>query len=113
MCQISNLADITGLYELADSLDIFEVMTIFTPKKEEYDSVVKNLMVHDFEYPVYIDFTGSFRKINTGIPDDKRFHSFLIDSNGHPIFVGNPVASNELWSIFLNTLVSLNDNGIL
>lgn len=113
LCQIGHLADITGLYELADSLGIFEVMTIFSPGKEEHNSVVKNLMVRDFEYPIYVDFIGNFRKTNTGIPDNRKFHSFLIDGDGHPVFVGNPVASNELWSLFLKTLVNLDDNGIL
>jgi len=110
MCQIGQLADISGLYEFADSLGNFEVMTIFSPRMEEYNSVVNNLMVRDFEYPIYVDFKGSFRKTNLGIPDDRRLHCFLIDSDGHPIFIGNPVASNELWSLFMKTLASLDDN---
>lgn len=106
-CQISHLADLNDVYALADSLGTFEVMSIFSPSVEEYDEVLKNLIYRDFEYPVYIDFSGSFRQKNDCIPKDCLFHNFLIDSNGHPVFVGNPIASDDLWNLFNKALSSI------
>lgn len=64
-------------------------------------------MILDFPYPVYVDFNCSFRKLNTGIPEDVRFHSFLLDKNGHPVFVGNPNANETLNHLFEKVLSGL------
>ena len=98
-CQITHLTDNLGLYERADTSS-FQVVTVFSPRQEEYDEVVRQLMILDFPYPIYVDFSGSFRRRNTGIPEDVRFHSFLIDKDGCPVFVGNPASSEDLWKLF-------------
>lgn len=103
-CQISHLADIQRVYELSDSMGTFVVMTIFSPKPEEYDEVLRNLEIREFEYPVYVDVTGSFVSSNGCIPTDKRFHSFLTDSDRHPVFVGNPISGARLWELFEQAL---------
>lgn len=99
-CQVSHLFELTSLYGLADSSEAFEVMTIFSPKTEEYDELMKELMVRNFDYTLFIDASGSFRRLNRDIPEDVRFHSFLIDEEAHPVFVGNPVESYDLWILF-------------
>jgi len=112
-CGIQRLYDKIDLYELADSLDAFDVMTIFSPKEEEYDNVMKELMLFDFPYPVYVDTYGEFRRTNPDIPADLRFHTFLLDRDGHPVFVGDPVAGKELWTLFEKALANLiEDDGI-
>ena len=115
MCHISHLADLVDIYSLADSLKTFEVLCIFSPREEEYDEVMKNLIYRNFEYPVYVDFSGSFRQKNKCIPDDASFHNFLIDRDGHPVCVGNPAASDTMWKLFNEALTTLDrhtvDNG--
>ena len=103
-CQISHLADIQSIYELSDSLGTFEVMTIFSPRLEEYDQVLRDLEIREFEYPVYLDVTGSFVSPNGCIPSDRRFHSFLTDSDRHPVFVGSPISGDRLWELFEQAL---------
>ena len=105
-CRISHLMDYSGLYEMADTSG-FQVVTVFSPRQEEYDEVLRQLMVHNFPYPIYIDFNCSFRNRNTAIPEDPRFHSFLIDKDRHPVFVGNPTASDDLWKVFEKTLAKI------
>ena len=105
-CQITHLIDNISLYERADT-SAFQVVTVFSPRQEEYDEVMRQLMILDFPYPIYVDFNGSFRKRNAGIPDDTRFHSFLIDKEGHPVFVGNPAANDNLLKLFDKTLTSI------
>lgn len=109
-CQINHLYDEIELYKLADSLDAFDVLTIFSPRDEEYDDVMKNLMLFNFPYPVYVDTYGVFRKANECIPADARFHMFLLDITGHPVFVGNPLATDNLWSLFEKALYNILDN---
>ena len=106
-CRINHLSDCLPLYELSDSIGTFRIVTIFAPRQEEYDEVIRQLMVLDFPYPVYVDFDGSFRKANPCIPEDNRFHSFLLDKEGHPVFVGNPLASDRMMELFKEALESL------
>ena len=40
--------------------------------------------VLDFPYLVYVDYSGSFAETNMCIPEDNRFHSFLLNKEGHP-----------------------------
>ena len=103
-CRISHLIDFLDLYELSDSLGTFKVMTIFSPLEYEYDDVLSKLIVNNFEYPIYIDFSGTFRQQNKSIPEDRRFHRFLINSAGLPVFVGDPKASDQMWTLFLKSL---------
>lgn len=105
-CQISHLNDYLYIYEKADTMS-FEVLTIFSPRQDEYDEVIKRLMILDFPYPVYVDFDGSFRRANLCIPEDARFHSFLLNKEGHPVFVGNPIASDSMSSLFDRALEKL------
>lgn len=110
-CEINKLFNYVSSYEKIHSIQSCQLMTIFSPRQEEYDEVVKQLMVLNFPYPIYVDMSGSFRKINKCIPDDKRFHSFLLDRDGHPVFIGNPAASEQLWMLFKEVLANLEANG--
>ena len=62
-CQINNLFDNISLYEKADTSG-FSVGAVFSSRQEEYNEVLKQLILLDFPYPVYIDFSGSFRRGN-------------------------------------------------
>lgn len=99
-CQINHLFDNISLYEKADTSG-FSVVTVFSPRQEEYDEVLTQLVNLGYPYPVYIDFSGSFRKGNSGsIPEDRKFHTFLMDRDRHPVFVGNPMLGDDLMKLF-------------
>lgn len=106
-CHISHLDDYLDLFEIADSVGVLKCFVIFSPREDEYDEVVKDLVLKNFRFPVYVDIDYSFIKANKFVPEDIRFHAFLLDKNRHPVFVGNPTASNELWDLFENTLDNL------
>lgn len=103
-CKISHLEDLRGLFKLADSLATFKVMVIFSPAQEEYDNVRDAIAVREFDFPVYLDGSASFRHANKAIPDDGRLHAFLIDGYGKPRFVGNPMEGDAMRNLFLEAL---------
>lgn len=110
-CQINHLYGKIDLFHLADSLGSFDVLTIFSPKEEEYDNVMKELMQSGFPYPVYVDSYREFIRANAAIPSDSRFHTFLLDCTGHPVFAGDPCASREMWNLFEKALYNVIENG--
>lgn len=46
----------------------------------------------------------SFYRLNKDFPSDRRFHSFLLGADSHPVFVGNPLHDEELSKIFEKVL---------
>lgn len=102
-CKIKQLTTIESVYKLSDSLGTFEVVAIFSPSTDEFDDVMEELITMNFKYPVYVDVFGDFGKLNKCIPEDKRFHCFLVNRDNKPVFVGNP-AIRELRCLFLDVL---------
>lgn len=91
------------LYEMADTVG-FPVLTIFSPRADELEEVRLKLMKANYSFPVFVDVNGSFSENNGNIPFDRRFHSFLIDSCNHPVYVGNPMSSDRMFELFVRTI---------
>lgn len=108
-CEIAHLTNIEWLYRRSAEDMTFDVLTIFSPEPEDYEVVMRLLDIHRFPYPVYIDFDGRFRKANSFIPDDVRFHSFLTKASGEIVYVGNPSMSEALESAFEKALKSITE----
>ena len=102
-CRISHLIDLYPIYDMADTSG-FSVLTIFSPKPEDVKDVILQLTIADHLMPIYVDATGEFNRLNQNIPSDLRFHSFLLDENNKPIFVGNPLSSYKLLELFTETI---------
>lgn len=103
-CEMRQIPRLKPLYELADSLGTFEVYTIFSPSQDEYNDVLEQLVFMNFEYPLYVDVFGDFQRKNTCIPVEKKYHCFLLDKEGHPVFVGNHLANADMMRLFLKVL---------
>ena len=80
--------------------DKFEVVLIFSPKKEDVRSLKFNLEGYDVSFSVIIDEAGDFPRLNPHIPADKRLHSFLIDKGNKVVLVGNPLGNEKLWELY-------------
>lgn len=108
-CRISHLVENYPLYEMADSCG-FSLITIFSPRANEVEDVRLQLMLTHSPIPIYLDANASFRRQNSSIPSDMRFHNFLVSLDNRPSFVGNPLASDELYELFKKALIQPNSN---
>ena len=106
-CRIARLIELSPLYDIADSSDI-SVVTLFAPKQDDIKNVRLQLQISDLAFPVYLDVENSFKDSNPDLPSDIRFHSFMINSDGYPILVGNPVYSEQINKLFKVTLNKFN-----
>jgi len=80
--------------------DKFEVLLIFSPKKQDVRSLKFNLEGYDVSFPVIIDEAGDFPRLNPHIPADTRLHSFLLDKDNKVVLVGNPLGNEQLWELY-------------
>lgn len=106
-CRVGHLAEYIPLHERAVQEKRFMLAVILSPPASEYDNIVHLLDVYDYPFPVYLDKNHSFRKENSFIPDDARFHAFLIDRSLHPVMVGDPTRSEKLRQLFEQTIQQL------
>ena len=103
-CRALHLADDSNLFDFAkkQSLDLY---IVFSTNPEDITSVLNDLILASHLYPLWIDSQGEFSRNNSAvIPNDKRFHYFLLDPKGHPVVVGNPAHSDMIKSLIINFL---------
>lgn len=106
-CRISHFMDLYPLYKMADTSN-FSIITIFSPKKEDLEEVKIQISMANYPERIYLDTNGNFCKLNESIPNDQRFHSFMLNDEGRPIFVGNPLYNSDLMDIFIKILQTHN-----
>lgn len=102
-CRISSLNNMLKLYELAEKDGRFSVLTIFSPSVSEVQDVERKLKQLHYPYPLYIDNNNLFSRINH-IPNDIKFHNFLINKEGKILCVGSPLENKQLNSVFMTAL---------
>ena len=73
----------------------FEPVFIFSPRQEEIVHLKQTLKQSMLEWPLFIDEKGDFLKNNSFIPEDERFHAFLLNSENKIILVGKPTNNND------------------
>lgn len=76
-----------------------------------YELISRLILSCGFQYPLYLDTNDDFLYLNPEFPKEEIFDSILIDSEGQPIFIGNPVRSIELWNTFKSALSTIGSDG--
>lgn len=106
-CVLShNYMDCSYLKKVQDSGKC-EVVVIFAPSEADEDKMLDYMRAMDTDFPLYFDRYDYFSAQNPDLPIDLRMHSFLIDAEGHPVFVGNPMSSPALDKLFWQVLNKL------
>lgn len=100
MCNAKRLAYLDPLYRLAETESPFDVLLVFSPEAKDAKKTVETMELFDLAHPVLIDMNQSFYKANPAMEDYPFFHRFYMDAKGHPKFVGDPISSEELWTVF-------------
>ena len=101
-CALSHLKQSESVLEMFDSSPAASVVVLFVPDDEDFEETVQLVSKESFSIPVYVDFERCF--LDNKIPEDIRFHSFLLDEDGHPVVVGNPISSERIRDLMLNQI---------
>ncbi len=89
----------------------FAPIFIFSPSRDNLGDVMEALKNSEFDFPVFVDENYSFKKANSHIPADNKFHAFLLDKNGKVGLVGDPTRYPDLWELYKTTIATLIENG--
>ncbi len=90
----------------ADTLSKYNtsIHLIFCPKVNDKDFIKATIEKEDFAWCTYIDSCYSFFKANPRIPQDPRFHTFLVNDNDSVILVGNPTRNQKIEELMFTIL---------
>lgn len=104
-CLTGRLEEYERLFELSETTP-YSPMLLFSPGTEEraYKTLLTDLRIREMAFPVYIDPKNEFRPLNPRLPEDIRFHVFLLDKHNRVVLVGNPLGSDAMWNLFKSTL---------
>lgn len=75
---------------------------------ENANSLALTLKQYQFSIPVLFDIQNSFEKVNI-IPNDEKFHYFLLDKNNKIQLVGNPINNPAMWKLYKKRIAELNE----
>lgn len=114
-CRLSSISDLKKLFNLCrDSLPGIDVRVVFTPSFEKKDLFMEFVQDSEREFPVFVDENNVFGKTNKTIPQEPKYHTFLIDKNNKVLLTGNPLLGPAIWNLYRSTMFSLSDNkGVL
>lgn len=104
-CKIKLLKsyDILKSSDCNDSIESIPII-LFSIPENYIDELMKELKFLDLDFPIYIDYTNSFCDINPQIPNDKRFHSFLLDIENKVSLVGDPMLNPSILKLYNSIL---------
>lgn len=105
-CAIANVSQFNRLDSLSKVTEAFSLMVIFSPRADMVEHIIRLLSENSggYNFPIYIDINNQFQNTNSGIPPSSILHTFLIDSEGTPVFIGNPLANKKLLNLFTKKL---------
>lgn len=102
-CFIETLPQWENILNKYDSKKL-SILFILSPTKTKENDLRLLLQFSDFKYPVILDFEKSFRSANLQIPENKLFHTFLLDKNNKVVLVGDPLNNIEINNLFKKRL---------
>ncbi len=80
------------------------VFIVQASKKSTSKALTSAFRFHKVEYPMYIDSTSMFSKMNRHIPLENMYHVFLLDKKDSVVLVGNPQFNPEIENRLLQIL---------
>lgn len=102
-CEVSHLGQWNSIIKKANEQIPVRFVFIFAPKEEEHHDVEHLYKSRKFLQSIYLDHHLAFEKYNPEL-NNPRFHSFLMDSEGKLLYVGDPTENYSNEKNLLNVL---------
>ncbi len=74
------------------------VVIVHSEDRESTESVLAELR---FRHTVFYDVDGSFKRLNSQLPEGEHFHTFLLNKENKVVLIGNPTHNEKLKNLYL------------
>lgn len=104
LCHLAHLTDYVYLYDISKETEYrFRIIPVFAPKFAETENLISLVKDCSLIDTVYIDKKNEFYSLNSNILKSN-YSAFLVDKDNRIVLVGDPLASEAMWSLFRKTL---------
>lgn len=97
------LYDLLAWKEILKNHQNDKVSFLFYIKIFDLDALALHLNEIEFQYPVIIDYYGTFSKENSLI-EEKMYQTFLVDGNNKIMLIGNPLLNDKIEELYFTTI---------
>ncbi len=101
-CKSCFLKDLKKWGAFRDDYHHMSIVGIISGEVHDPQRVKDEICEMNLDIPVYLDKNDIFIKENKQIPEDKMYHTLLLDESNMVKMVGNPVLSQEIKKMFDN-----------
>ena len=102
-CRLSKIPMYERIIPAAKSYDV-EVMILMANRTYSGITLTQYISDIDLGVPIYVDEECTFLSLNPAAAPDSRLHSFLVNRQGTPVLVGDPVLSPGIAELFARVL---------
>lgn len=95
-CNIKKLWEWPPYLKSFDGLDAFKFLVVLEVKSRDLEYSKERLKITGIRTPVFFDTLFVFRRHNPQIPDNRMFHTFLLDESDSVLLVGNPLINERI-----------------
>lgn len=103
-CQVGRLPEFYSLIDSCRARAILPIVLFSGGGLEPSEEVAQQ---HYYPFSVFFDEGGRFMIDNRFLPQDQRFHFFLLDKNNSIRFVGNPIQNDSMMELFCSVVDSI------
>ena len=98
-CAVKHLEERFGyLWRLQSKVGNFHPMIIMSPLEENQEQIVELIKAYAFPWPVYLDLNNECAE---ALPANPKFHYFLMNGEGKPVWLGSPIKDGLIDENFL------------
>lgn len=109
-CEIKHLELWKPYIDSAKRVEFLSYYFILAPDKKDSISVMATLKAFPLDYPITLDYGQEFQQLNDNLPQDKNFHSLILDKNNMVVLAGNPIHNLAIRNLFHKTLDNMARN---
>ncbi len=102
-CRLSKMPAYERIIPVAESYGV-EVMILMANQTYSGITLIQYISDIDLGVPIYVDEESAFLTMNPAVPGDSRLHSFLVNRQGTPVLIGDPVLSPRIAELFERVL---------
>ena len=81
-----------------------EFIFLMSPSRAEYKKVLRDMMLNGTNYNIVLDRGGAFPAANQHLPEDRRFHSMLLNESHCVEVIGDPAYNPAIWELVKSKL---------
>lgn len=99
-CNIAKLPDYSIIDDYCRNASYnLNLVFIFSIRKKN-EKLVQYVQYSKQYFPIFIDTSNLFYKLNPHIPANKLMHSFLLDDENNVVLVGNPIQNQAMFDLY-------------